>query len=370
MTILDRYVFRSLAANYVIALAVMMSLYVVLDLFFNMDEFTERGDSAGVVLLNIANYYGPNLFLYFAQLSGVIVLVACAATLTRMRGTNELTAMLASGVSLYRVAAPVVAFGLLTTVLWAVDTEIIIPSVAARLARTHEDARGERAYGVWFLEDRDGRLVSAQQFDPSENTMHRLLVLERDERGRIRSVIEADRAAWEPRDGHPHGGRWKLARGRQRARSQDLGVAMGPRDALADQSIAYYDSELTPARIEMMQSAQWVNYLSSRQLARLGDRDLPRALAVSIRQARNARFTSPLINLVLLLLGLPFLLDRAPGTIITDIARCLGLCGTCFSVAFVGQSLLSTDSYSALPAWLPIIVFTPLAVVLIDRIRT
>ena len=69
-------------------------------------------------------------------------------------------------------------------------------------------------------------------------------------------------------------------------------------------------------------------------------------------------------------LGIPFLLDREPGTILTDAAKCLGTCGACFAIAFAGQSVMSPESYSALPSWLPIIVFSPLAVVLIDRIRT
>ena len=72
---LDRYILRSLVVNYLIALAVMMSLYVVLDLFFNMDEFTEGEVSAFKVLGGIVSYYGTNLFKYFAQLSGVITVV-------------------------------------------------------------------------------------------------------------------------------------------------------------------------------------------------------------------------------------------------------------------------------------------------------
>ncbi len=370
MTILDRYLLRSLAINYVIALSIMMSLYIVLDLFFNMDEFTERGESAGVVLVNIASYYGPSLFRYFSQLSGVITLVACAATVARLRGSNELTAMLASGVSLYRVAAPVVAFGLLTTTLWVANTEILIPSVADKLARRHEDARGDMTYGVWFLEDRDGRLLSAQEFHPRTETMRRMLVIQRDNNGIFKSAIEADSAVWEPIAGHPIGGRWKLTRGLERLRQTAAADTIGPTDELTLREINYYDSDLTPARVQMMQSGQWVHFLSSRQLSQLAAREIPAGVAATIRQARNARFAAPIVNLVLLLLGIPFLLDRDPGTIITDIAKCLALCGLCFAVAFVGQSLLSADSYSALPSWLPIIVFTPVAVVLIDRIRT
>jgi hypothetical protein len=165
MTTLDRYILRGLVANYLIAITVMISLYVVLDLFFNMDEFTE---TEGEVLRNMASFYGTRIYLYFAQLSGVITLFACLITLARMRRQNELTAVLASGVSLYRLAAPVVAFALLTSILWYVDSEVIIPRIAHKLARRHDDAQGERTFRVRFLRAANDDLLSADQYRPKD----------------------------------------------------------------------------------------------------------------------------------------------------------------------------------------------------------
>ena len=202
MNLLDRYILRSLVVNYAIALAVMISLYVVLDLFVNMDEFTEGEASAGAVLAAMLSYYGNNLFLYFAQLSGVITLFACLASIARMRRQNEMTAILASGVSLYRVAAPVVAFGLFAGALWVIDTELLIPSVGHKLARSHDDVLGRKTYGVWFLEDRDNALLSAQQFDPATETMKRMLVMYRGDSGAMSHVVQAEQAAHRRSDRH------------------------------------------------------------------------------------------------------------------------------------------------------------------------
>ena len=68
---------------------------------------------------------------------------------------NELTAVLSSGVSLFRVARPIVAFGIVTTALAVLDTEVIIPSVAHLLARRHDDAGGYRTCEVLFLKGWD-----------------------------------------------------------------------------------------------------------------------------------------------------------------------------------------------------------------------
>jgi hypothetical protein len=41
-----------------------------------------------------------------------------------------------------------------------------------------------------------------------------------------------------------------------------------------------------------------------------------------------------------------------------------------YLIWFVGQNLVDIAQWPALPAWLPIILGTPMAVVLLDRIRT
>jgi len=363
MNILDRYLLKSLVANYLIALAVMMSMYVLLDLFFNVDEFTEEGGSVMDIAGDIVAYYGPNLFRYFAQLSGVITLFACMITVARFRRTNELTAMLASGISLYRVAVPVVGFGVFTTALWVLDVELAIPNVAPKLAREHEDVRGGKTYGVWFLEDKNGALLSAQEFDPDTGSLKHLLILMRDEHGTAQSAIEAERADWEEIDGHPDGGRYVLTRGVLRSRSETA-------EGVERKTVEYYESNLPPSKILQRQSSQWIEFLGSAQLADLMDQDMPRPIKMAVQQARHQRFAAPIVNLVLLLLGLPFMLNRDPDTILTDASKCLAVCGTCFAVTFVSHAAVSSDSFSALPAWLPIIIFAPVAVVMIDRIRT
>ena len=369
MTTLDKYILRGLLVNYLIAIGVMMSLYVVLDLFFNMDEFTESAAGAKDVFLDVTSFYGNRVFLYFAQLSGAITLFACLVTLARMRRMNELTALLVSGVSLYRIAAPVVAFAVLSTSLWYVDTEICIPSIAHKLARRHDDARGLKTYGVWFLRDRNDALLSAQQYLPSEQLLKRLLVLKRSSDGVLESVLQADRARWEAPSDETSSGRWQLERGWEPGRIKRQDGGLGPQGDIGRRPVTHYESDLDPKTIEMRQSAGWIRFLSSRRLAELSER-LEGQLLVQARHAKATRFTTPLVNLLLLLLGLPFILDRIPGNILASGGKALLICGSCFLLTFVTQNLGGMGTLSALPAWLPIIIFAPVAVVFIDRMRT
>ena len=365
--VLDRYILRSLVINYLICLGTMLSLYVVLDMFVNMDEFTEQGYPIHIVIRNMFSYYWPNLFLYFKEMAGAISLFAALATLARMRRENEMTAILASGVSLYRVAAPIVAFGLVTSVLLVIDTEYLIPAVSHKLARDHDDADGTRAHAVMFLPDRDDTLLSARRFDPVTRNLQGLMVLSRDEEGQVVSMLEADLAVWEPPSDTRPDGRWRLERSRQTVRQRRESAGIGPPESKVVTHPRYYASRLSPEAIQLRQAESWYRYLSLSQLSALQKRNVP--IQSSILRTKHTRRTRPFISMVLLLLGLPFFLRVTPGSIMNDAGKCLVACGLCYVTTFVAQSL-QTSSDSPLPAWIPIFIFGTLAVVLIDRIHT
>ena len=162
-----------------------------------------------------------------------------------------------------------------------------------------------------------------------------------------------------------------MARGRLgrpgRASSAEDQIIIGPLNAQEESFPRYYESRLDPKTIELRQSEQWFRYLSLSQLKELEPTQSGNLSA--IKQSRHARIATPLVNLVLLLLGLPFFLDRVPGSVAGDAWSCLGTCGACYAFTFFTQRLL-LESGAALPAWLPIIVFMPVAIVLLDRIRT
>ncbi|RJP33332.1 MAG: YjgP/YjgQ family permease [Phycisphaerales bacterium] len=367
-SVVDRYILKMLTQNYLIALTVMMLLYVCLDLFVNVDEFTEHGLPAAEVMGNVASYYLPNLSLYFSQLSGVITLFACLLTIARTRRQNELTALLSSGISLYRVAVPIILFSLVTTALLIVDTEWVIPKVAHQLSRRHDDVSGRQAYVVRLMPDRGGALLSAARFVPDRRQLHRMTVVERDDTGALRGVIEADRATWVNVPGLPGGGRWVLERGlHTRPAVPADSSAFGARQQRVQEAVQYYESDLNPRTIQMRQSEQWIRFLSLSDLRSL--EPIHTAGLGVIRQTRDARIASFGVNIVLLLLGLPLILDRSPINVARDAGRCLAVCGACYVLNFFAQRL-SPGAATALPVWLPIMVFAPVAFVLLDRVKT
>ena len=115
MKILDKYVAKNFITGYVIALLVLIGLRIVIDLFVNIDEFAEQ-TGFWSVLGDIFCYYGAQSTLYFRDFAGMITVVAAVFSLAKMTRNNELTAVMASGVSLKRVITPIVFLALLFSV--------------------------------------------------------------------------------------------------------------------------------------------------------------------------------------------------------------------------------------------------------------
>ena len=63
MKILDRYIVRNFLTGYVISFCVLIGLRIIIDLFVNLDEFTEHADlGTFAVIKNILIFYGLNSY--------------------------------------------------------------------------------------------------------------------------------------------------------------------------------------------------------------------------------------------------------------------------------------------------------------------
>jgi lipopolysaccharide export system permease protein len=80
------------------------------------------------------------------------------------------------------------------------------------------------------------------------------------------------------------------------------------------------------------------------------------------RVSLHARFVRPLLDISLLLMGLPIMLSRKNESVFVAAAKCIGLMGIFFVVQLACHGLGSNYLLRPdLAAWLPLIVFGPLA---------
>ncbi|CAN5424045.1 hypothetical protein BH09PLA1_BH09PLA1_30130 [soil metagenome] len=384
MKILDRYVLISFLKNYLISFMVLVGLYIVLDLVFNFDELIEvqthggaTGGGGGAsflgVLYVIWDYYFYQIFLIYAQLSGVIAVVAAAFTLVRMSRFNELTATLAAGVPLLRIAAPIIIASLVLNVFLLADQEVIIPRLIPKLNRTH-DAVGKGAhtssYRINAMQDNHRGLLFAGRYTPPTETtpaeMREFDLIEHDENFLPIAHLQAERAVF-------NGKVWELTGGRRIA-----GIQPSQRRSRT-QIVNEYESDVTPEEIELFRSGDYVELLSTARINQLLAPERAQSFgAIDLLRVKHARVTQWFMNVVAVLLGIGCILTREPGRLKIDGAKLLIAVGLAMATVFLAHQLAAhppagaqwADRWPAIMAWLPIFIFGPLAIFLLDRMHT
>src|SRR5262249_11711758 len=143
MKLLDRQLILSYLKAYLICFVSLLSLYIVIDLFTNIEDFTQKHQSLVGVVRHIATYYSYKSSYIFDKLSEAIVLLAAMFTVAWIQKNNELLPLLSAGVSTQRVVRPVLTAACLMLGLTCVNQELIIPEIAEQLLNDRNDPHGE-----------------------------------------------------------------------------------------------------------------------------------------------------------------------------------------------------------------------------------
>jgi lipopolysaccharide export system permease protein len=382
MKILDRYILVSFLKNWVISFMVLVGMYMVLDMVFNFDELVAiKPDASGTstaastlvsVLYNVGEFYFYQSFLFFNHLSGIIPVVAAAFTLMRLSRFNELTAVMAAGVPLLRVAMPIILAGVVLNALVIVNQELVIPNMAGKLSRDRDEIGGGtgEVFPIRAMQDEANSLLFAARYtaprDDAPAEMLFVTVLEHNGQDQLTGMITAERAKYDPGERV-----WELAGG-----TRVTGLR-GDQTPAPPAPVASWKSSIDPEEIKLYKKADYVDLLSTGRINQLLARPKSYGTANLLR-VKHARFTQPLMNVILLLLAIPCVLTREPGHLKAAATKCLILTGIGMGSIFIAQQIAAAPApdlrmaaqWPALMAWVPIFLFGPLAVFLLDRVKT
>jgi len=366
MKILDKYVAKSFMTGYAIAFCVLVGLRIIIDLFVNIDEFTEHADlGTFAVFRNILSYYVLHTTLYFRDFAGMITVVAASFSFGRMVRNSELVAVMASGVSLKRVIAPIIILSLLLTGLLVIDQELIIPPLADKLVRGQDALPGQETYNVWFIADANGSLVCTQKFDVKTSTMYKPTIIIRKKMPdsaswKVTGQLKADTGVYNIKTK-----KWDLANGQ----FVSTGFNMGP------EAKDFYASDITPRDIPVRRRAGHKTLLSWPQLAALAAQGPKVKDLAQLFSQMHFHITEPIINLVMLMVCLPILVCRDPKSMKSAVMISFAATTACFITTFVCKMLATEVVFfdKVIPelwAWLPIFIFLPVAFIELDSMKT
>ncbi|MEO8199321.1 MAG: LptF/LptG family permease [Gemmatimonadota bacterium] len=129
MRLLDRYLIRQLVAPFLFSLAALTSIMILNQVARRFGALVGKGLPWTV----IAEVFGLSIPFIVAITLPMAVLMAVLYTFTHLAADNEVTAMRASGISVFQVVAPVFSVGVFVAVLSFAFTDQVLPRSNAQL---------------------------------------------------------------------------------------------------------------------------------------------------------------------------------------------------------------------------------------------
>lgn len=372
MGIYDRYLLWMFIKYYLMCFFGLIGLYVVFDMFANLDDFLQFAKSTPALLKLLAEYYGYRTIYFFPSFSGIIALIAATFVLVRVQTSNELTAILAAGISMRRLVFPLILATAGTAAAAVVVREQVMPQVRNKLSLSPQDLRGSGGRPVvprYDLET-DVLLQGQESFALQRRISDPNFILPTALAGK--STVLAAREAFyhEPTVDRPGG--YLLCGvtdpvGFTTRKSLILNSAAGMRSVvLTPVDHAWLKSDecfvVSQVKFDLWTAADaWRMFSSTRELIEtIHSPSLD--YGSNIRVAVHARILQPFLDVLLLFLGLPFVATKTNRNVFVAFALCFGVVVAFLGIGMVCQWMGNaslTSPYFA--AWLPVLIFTPAA---------
>jgi len=381
MSLIDRFLFASFMRSLMICLISLLSLYIVVDLFTNMDDFAKETSSFSVVMSRILSYYGYRILGIFDRLCEAIILLAAMFTVSWLQRNNELIPIISAGVSTRRILRPIFVGTVVVLTLGILNQELVIPKIGDQLLLDRGDALGQQYHDVEGGFDRNGVHIEGirghrkqipdpnnpgQKIDEMYVDFFYCTIPDSVASGLIH--LSVTRAYYiPPNPAQPvHTGGWLLLQ----AHPPKIDHWCDPRvlDCMDPGRYFLYVQDLDYAMVT--RSRNWFVYSSTESLRQLLDRgDTYRMSPIAV--LFHMRLTRPILGVILVILGVSMILRDQNRHVFISAGLCLAMCAIFFATVLTCKQLGDTEIVSpALAAWLPVLIFGPISFSLFDAIHT
>jgi LPS export ABC transporter permease LptF/LPS export ABC transporter permease LptG len=195
--IIDLYLLRRFLANFGLLMLAFVFLFHVFTFFELLDDIARRRVPFFIVM-NYFRFLTPYL-LY--QLAPLAALVSVLVTLGVMSRNNEIVACKASGVSLYRLAMPLLLAGFSLAATMIILDDLYLPYTNQRQDALRNQIKGKPAQTYtrpqrWIFGE-NGKIYNFDLFEPDKNLFAGLTVVELEPGTfRVKRRVFANRARW------------------------------------------------------------------------------------------------------------------------------------------------------------------------------
>ena len=343
--VLDRYLAVGFMRMFLVSLAVVVSLYVTVDFFDRIGTLL----NAGAPIWTVVKYFFYKAPLHTSRVIGFATLFSTLFCLGILARTQEITAIRSSGISVQRIALPLIILGFGICGLSFIWNETLVPVFshnAQTIYRTEIRKKPQQSvFGtgdIWIRGD--ASFINIDNFNARTSTLENVTVFFLNRDFSLRSLVEIPRAQWTKDGWKPDAAtEWNIIAD-VKATGEKLGAALPMTETPADLKLLARDAE------------EFSYFDLQKQIADMKSKGMDTTIYEVDLQTKLAL---PFISPLMVLLALPFALKRQmSGSVSLSFGIAMGigfgywvLAAFCFSL---GHSGALTPWVAA---WLPNAIF-------------
>lgn len=380
MTLLSRYTVKLFIRIYLIILTAMFCMYFIIDMVTNLDRLSNATPDNVSLLDTLIHYYGIRSFSLFNTINSAVILLAGLGTVASMQSKHELIALHSMGASPGQIAKPIIIMAIILATLGVTNREFVLPRYQKTLSRSAQNWDGNEKVPIRAKFDhRTDILIGGQHAIMSDRTIINPRLHLHQPIGLFPRIIEAETAIYvsasEDTPEQPAGYRLinvivptELEKYQTAVLDDQVVISTANDNPSLNKNDLFLTSNL-PLELLVAENNHY-KYSSTKDLAALL-RNESLDYGAHLRVQLHARIVQPVLDLTLLLLGLPFVLSGRNQNIIFSICSSMvamvcyyGVVFTCHAIGGSGYAVTPS-----LAAWLPLFVLIPAAYFLTKHIR-
>jgi len=365
-TILDRQLIFNYMKAYLVCLVSLLGLFIVVDLFTNLDDFTKDSKGLVAVMQHIGVYYSYKLAQIFDRLSEATGLLAAMFTIAWIQRNNEIVPVLSAGVSMRRVVLPVLVCAVGMVGLAVANQELVLPKVDYYLLENRNDLDGSQAIQVNGAYEPNGTHITGQIAIRKDLIVRKFVCLIHKKNEGGRTTLQAEEAKYIPAGAGNRSGGWLLSNTKpaeleEGARINSLEMIVPGRYFLRTQQVDFE---------AVTRQKNWWRFVSTVRLRDEMSKADSSNLA-NIAVVFHMRLTRPLLSMILVFLGLSIILRDQNRNVFISAGMTVLLGGVYFIVIFAAKYLGDHEILlPTLAAWMPVMIFGPLSLAMFDAMHT
>lgn len=370
MRLLDRYLFRELLAPLAYCLGGFLVFWISFDAFKSLSEFQDDK----LHLLDVVEYYLAMAPEFVVTVLPIALLLALLYTLTHHARHNEITAMRAAGVSLWRVCVPYLIVGVCASIVLFALNELLVPPntdwanrILKRYVQKPGDPEAQNRF-TDFVNAREHRLWHFSEYRVRTAEMLNPVVSWTLPGGSVRQ-LKADRAVYT-------NGAWTFFGVKEFAQAN----ASAPLLPIFQTNVLSIPGfrETPKEMLSAMKINQYQGFASRRPDIPLADiiaylrlhPDLSRTDSCWLLTKMHGRLAAPWTCLIVVLIAIPFGAASGRRNLFFGVAGSIFICFSFFVLQQLGLALgLGGRLPPWLAGWLPNLIFGTTGLWMTARVR-